>query len=83
MFWSIINILINNEYIDQQWIYWSIINILINNDQKKWNKCLDKSQRCGALLTIFYWEASNLLHHNVFIAKLQAYEFDKNILKVV
>ena len=49
---------------------------------EKWRKGLDKSQKCGVLLTDLS-KAFDCLPHDLIIAKLQAYGFDYLALKLI
>ena len=49
---------------------------------EKWKKCLDKSGKCGVLLTDLS-KAFDCLVHDLFIAKLHAYGFDYLSLKLI
>ena len=55
---------------------------LLDNSNKKWKKSVDIGGDFGALFTDLS-KAFDCLSHELLIAKLDAYGFDKNALKLV
>ena len=49
---------------------------------KKWEKVLDNGQSCGALL-VDLSKAFDCIVHDLLLAKLSAYSFDYNLLKLI